>query len=62
MMSLKKDYTHPPIIEAFSSVNSSYKVFGRIFNERLKKIANAILLEEQQGFRRGRSIIDNIFM
>jgi hypothetical protein len=30
--------------------------------QRLKTISEAILLEEQNGFRRGRSCIDNVFI
>jgi sorting nexin-29 len=46
---------------SISLLNSSYKIYAIIITERFKTISEAILLEEQNGFRRGRSCIDNEF-
>lgn len=45
-----------------SLLNSAYKVYSRIINNRLKIITDALLCEEQSGFRKGRSCIDNVFI
>jgi len=44
-----------------SLLNSGCKIYAKIITQRLKPISEAILLEEQNGFRRGRSCIDNVF-
>jgi sorting nexin-29 len=44
-----------------SLLNSGYKIYAKIITQHLKTISEAILLEEQNGFRRGRSCIDNVF-
>ena len=44
-----------------SLLNSGYKIYGRIITQRFTTISEAILLEEQNGFRMGRSCIDNVF-
>jgi sorting nexin-29 len=44
-----------------SLLNSGYKIYAKIITQRFKTISEAILLEEQNGFRRGRSRIDNVF-
>src|SRR5215475_7162464 len=44
-----------------SLLNSGCKIYAKIITQRLKPIPEAILLEEQNGFRRGRSCIDNVF-
>ena len=44
-----------------SLLNSGCKIYANIITQRLKPISEAILLEEQNGFRRGRSCIDNVF-
>jgi len=36
-------------------------MYGKIITGRLKTVSEAILLEEQNGFRIGRSYIDNVF-
>jgi hypothetical protein len=38
-----------------------YKIYARIVNKRLRTISEAILEDEQNGFRTGRSTTDNIF-
>lgn len=42
-------------------VNSSFKLFAKIVNNRIAPIADCTLPQEQQGFRKGRSTIDDIF-
>jgi hypothetical protein len=42
-------------------LNSGYKIYGKIITQRFKTISEAILLEEQNGFKRGKSCIDNVF-
>jgi sorting nexin-29 len=46
--------------KGISLLNSGYKIYGKIITQRLKTTSEAILLEEQNGFRRGRSCIDNV--
>ena len=41
-------------------MNTAYKLYTRIINNRLKNIADALLPEEQCGFRKGRSYSDNV--
>jgi len=41
--------------------NSVHKIYAKIITQRFKSILEAILLEEQNGFRTGRSCIDNEF-
>jgi hypothetical protein len=43
-------------------LNSGYRMYAKIINGRLKTVADAVLLEEQQGFRKRRSTVDNIFV
>jgi len=43
-----------------SLLNSGYKIYATIITQRFKTIPEAILLEEQNGFRIGRSCIDNV--
>lgn len=45
-----------------SLLSTSYKTYARIINQRTKAITEALLLEEQSGFRSGRSCIDNAFV
>lgn len=45
-----------------SLLNAAYKIYSKIITERLKPISEAIIMEEQAGFRKGRSCIDNIFV
>jgi len=42
-------------------LNSGYKIYAKIITQCFKTISEAILLEEQNGFRIGRSCIDNVF-
>ena len=43
-----------------SLLNSGYKIYAKIIT-RFKTISEAILFEEQNGFRIGRSCINNVF-
>jgi len=42
-------------------LNSGYKIYAKVITQCFKTISEAILLEEQNGFRIGRSCIDNVF-
>jgi len=44
-----------------SLLNSGYKIYAKIITQRFKTILEAILLEERNGFRTGRSCTDNVF-
>jgi len=44
-----------------SLLNSGYKIYTKIITQHFKTISEAILLEEHNGFRIGRSCIDNVF-
>jgi hypothetical protein len=45
-----------------SLLNSGYKIYGRIITQRFKTISEAIFLEGKNGFGRGKSCIDNVFI
>ena len=45
-----------------SLFNGGFKIYGKIITHRFKNTSEAILLEEQNGFRISRSYIDNIFI
>lgn len=45
-----------------SLLNAGYKIYAKILNNRLKIITDSLLLEDQCGFRKGRSCSDNIFV
>ena len=42
-------------------LNTSYKLYAMVLNERLKEESERILPESQAGFRRGRSAMDHIY-
>jgi sorting nexin-29 len=44
-----------------SLLDSAYKLYARILNQRLKTIGKCILLEKQMDYRRGRSTTDAVF-
>jgi len=44
-----------------SLLNSGYKIYAKIITQHFKTILEYILFEEQNGFRTGRSCIDNVF-
>jgi len=45
-----------------SLLYSGYKIHAKIITQRFKTISEAVLLEEQNGFRIGRSCIDKVFI
>ena len=45
-----------------SLLNSGYRKYAKIITQPFKTISEAILIEEQNGFRIGRSCIDNVFI
>jgi hypothetical protein len=45
-----------------SLLNSGYQIYAKIITQRFKTISETILLEEQNGFRIGRSCTDNVFI
>jgi hypothetical protein len=45
-----------------SLLNEGYKIYAKIITARLQKTIEAIILEEQSGFRKGRLCADNIFI
>ena len=45
-----------------SLMNTGYKIYAKIINNRIMKIADCLIGEEQSGFRKGRSCIDNVFV
>jgi len=44
-----------------SLLNNGYKIYAKIITQHFKTILEAILLEEQNAYRIGRSCIDNVF-
>jgi hypothetical protein len=44
-----------------SLLATSYKVYAKILNKRIMNISNVLLLEEQNGFKKGRSYTDDSF-
>ena len=55
------DRTRTDNYRGISILDTTYKLYARIVNGRLKPITEVLLLEEQNGFRKGRSCIDAIF-
>ncbi len=51
----------PDNYRGISLLDTTYKIYARIINERLKIIADHLISEEQMGFRKGRSTADAIF-
>ena len=44
-----------------SLLNTGYKIYTKIIAKRLTVIAETLLIEEQNGFRKGKSCMDCIF-
>ena len=57
----KGDRNNPDDYRVMSLLNTGYKIYSKIIAERLTVIAEALLLEEQNGFRKGRSCMDCMF-
>lgn len=45
---------------AINLLNNTYKIYSKIVTGHIKVIAEAILLEEQSGFRMGKLCIGNV--
>ena len=50
------------LIRSISLINTTCQLYGKIINERLRLISDFLLLDEQAGFRKGRSYIDDIIL
>jgi len=57
----KRDRNNPDTYRGISLLNTGYKIYLKIIAMRLTAIAEVLLLEEQNGFRKGRSCMDCIF-
>jgi len=57
----KRDRNNPDNYRGISLLNTGYKIYSKIIAKRLTVITDALLLEEQNGFRKGRSCMDCIF-
>jgi len=58
----KKGYrNNPHNYRGISLLNTGYKIYSKIIAKRLTATAEVLLLEEQNGFRKGRSCMDCIF-
>lgn len=45
-----------------SLIDTAYKVYAKVIQQRLQNISENLLIEEQNGFRKGRSCTDNTFI
>jgi hypothetical protein len=43
-------------------LNGGYKIYAKIINGKLKTAMDAVVLEGQQGFRKGRCALNNIYI
>jgi len=57
----KGDRNNPDNYRAIRLLNTGYKIYSKIITKRLTAIAKVLLLEEQNGFRKGRFCTDCIF-
>jgi hypothetical protein len=57
----KGDRNNPDNYRGISLLSTGYKIYLKIIAKRLTVIAEVLLLEEQNGFRKGRSCMDCIF-
>jgi hypothetical protein len=57
----KNETNNPDNYRGISLLNTRYKIYSKIIAKRLRVIADILLLEEQYGFRKGRSRMDFIF-
>ena len=57
----KGDRHNPDNCTGISLLNTGYNIYSKIIAKRLTVIAEALLVEEQNGFRKGRSCMDCIF-
>ena len=57
----KGDRNNPDNYRGISVLNTGGKIYSKIIAKRLTTIAEVLILEEQNGFREGRSCMDCIF-
>ena len=57
----KGDRNNPDNYRGNSLLNTGYEIYSKIIAKRLTVITEALLLEEQNGFKKGRSCVDCIF-
>ena len=57
----KKEIKNPDNYRVISLLNTGYKMYSKIIAKILRVIAEVLILEEQNGFRKGRSCMDCIF-
>ena len=57
----KGDRNEPDNYRGISLLNTEYKIYSKIIAKRLTAVAEVIILEEQNGFRKGGSCMDCIF-
>ena len=57
----KEDRNNPDNYRDISLLNTGYKIYSKIIANRLTVVAEALLLEEQKGFRKGRPCMECIF-
>jgi len=57
----KKETNNPDNYTGISLLNTGYKIYSKLIAKRLTVIADVLQLEEQNGFRKGRSCMDCIF-
>ena len=57
----KGDRNNPDDYRVMSLLNTGYKIYSKIIAKELTVIGEALLLEEQNEFRKGRSCMDCIF-
>ena len=60
-MPKKADSTKCENYRTISLINHSSKIFQEIIQSRMKPYVEAILAEEQAGFRPGRSTVEQVF-
>jgi len=56
------DRNDPDNYRGICLLNTGYKIYSKIIAKRLTAIAEVLLLDEQNGFRKGRSCMDCIFL
>jgi len=57
----KRDRNNPDNYRGISSLNAGYKIYSKTVAKRLTAIAEVLLLQEQNGYRKGRSCMHCIF-
>jgi hypothetical protein len=57
----KGDKTNPEYYRGSSLLNTCYKIYSRLLNNKLKTFAEQFTLECQNGFGKGRTCIDGVF-